>query len=108
MIKANPGNLDLSVMFFGILNYILHVIESFLAQEELPDFYEENLEQIAVVLSFVLESDFSGLPKVPIEIVKCRAKVVRVVHIYQFKFSEFFSKYQSYFFGKIWDMVLHG
>lgn len=95
-------------MFFGILNYILNVVESFLAQEELPDFYEDNLEQIAVVLSFVLEADFSSLAKVPNEIVKCRAKVVRVVHVYQFKFAEFFSKYQSYFFGKIWDMIVNG
>jgi hypothetical protein len=59
----------------------------------LPDFYEENLENIAGILSFVLETDYPKFQKVPEELVKCRAKVVRLVHIYQFKFNEYFSKY---------------
>lgn len=39
--------------------------------------------------------------------VKCRQKVVRLVHIYQFKFNEFFQKFSQYFFEKIWTMVLN-
>ncbi len=38
---------------------------------------------------------------------KCRQKAVRLVHIYQFKFNEYFQKYSQYFFLKIWDMVTH-
>lgn len=47
MIKQNPDSFDAISTLFGILNSVLHIIESFLAQEELPDFYEENLENIA-------------------------------------------------------------
>ena len=74
----------------GILNSILHIIESILSQEELPDFYEENLPNITALMSFVLESDYPKFDRVPDELVKCRQKVVRLVHIYQFKFNEFF------------------
>jgi len=59
----------------------------------LPDFYESNLDNIAGILQFVLEAEFPKLAKQPVELVKARAKVVRLVHIYQFKFNEFFSNY---------------
>lgn len=74
----------------GILNSILHIIESILSQEELPDFYEDNLPNITALMSFVLESDYPKFERVPDELVKCRQKVVRLVHIYQFKFNEYF------------------
>lgn len=45
----------------SIMNSILHIMESILSQEELPDFYEENLENIAAILSFLLEIDFPHL-----------------------------------------------
>lgn len=47
MIKENSENFEAVSTIFGILNSALHIIESFLAQEELPDFYEDNLENIA-------------------------------------------------------------
>jgi hypothetical protein len=56
----------------GILNSILHIIESILSQEELPDFYEINLENIASILSFVIMNDYPHFQKVPNELVKCR------------------------------------
>ena len=89
----------------GIINSIFHIIESILSQEELPDFYEENLDNIAAVLTFVMETEFPRLQKQPIELVKARGKAVRVVHLYQFKFSEYFQKWQGFFFEKIWGMV---
>lgn len=39
-------NVDHLVTVLGFLNSVLHIIESILSQEELPDFYEENLPQI--------------------------------------------------------------
>ena len=42
----------------SIVNSVLHVFESILSQEELPDFYEENLDQIAQVCVFILDTDF--------------------------------------------------
>ena len=45
-------------MVLGILNSVLHIIESILSQEELPDYYEENLPQIAGILQFALETDY--------------------------------------------------
>ena len=39
-------NVDHLVTVLGISNSVLHIIESILSQEELPDFYEEKLPQI--------------------------------------------------------------
>lgn len=39
---------------FGIVNSILHIIESILSQEELPNFYEEQLPHIYQAMVFVL------------------------------------------------------
>ena len=36
---------------------------------------------------------------------KARAKVVRLVQLYQFKFGEYFDKHQDVFFQKIWDQI---
>jgi vesicle coat complex subunit len=54
LAKANPADTPTVAVALGILNSILHIIESVISQEELPDFYEENLENIAAILSFVL------------------------------------------------------
>ena len=56
----------------SIMNSILHIMESILSQEELPDFYEENLDNIASILSFLLEIDFPNLQPQVMELVKCR------------------------------------
>jgi hypothetical protein len=56
--KQNADNYDVICTVLGILNSILHIIESILSQEELPDFYEEQLGNIATILSFVIESDY--------------------------------------------------
>lgn len=60
------------VACLGILNSILHIIESILSQEELPDFYEANLENIASILSFVIMTEYPHFQKVPNELIKCR------------------------------------
>lgn len=57
--KANATNQGLVETTLGIVNSILHIIESILSQEELPDFYEENLDTIAGILTFILEADYS-------------------------------------------------
>ena len=36
---------------------------------------------------------------------RARAKVVRLAHLYQFKFSEHFEKYSNTFFEKIWNQI---
>ena len=56
----------------SIMNSILHIMESILSQEELPDFYEENLDNIASILSFLLEIDFPNLQPQVMELIKCR------------------------------------
>lgn len=45
-------------IMLSMVNSVLHIFESILSQEELPDFYEENLGQISDVCVFVLETDF--------------------------------------------------
>ena len=49
------GNLDLIKTLYGVINSILHIIESILSQEELPDFYEEKLPDITNVCTFVIQ-----------------------------------------------------
>ena len=84
----------------SIVNSVLHIFESILSQEELPDFYEENLEQISQACIFILETD---LPQVQDakdyeKVFKARAKVVRLVQLYQFKFGEYFEAKADLFF----------
>lgn len=43
---ANAGNQELIKTLYGVMNSIFHIYESILGQEELPDFYEENLKTI--------------------------------------------------------------
>jgi hypothetical protein len=49
------GNLDLIKTLYGVMNSILHIIESILSQEELPDFYEEKLPDITNVCIFIIQ-----------------------------------------------------
>ena len=51
----------------------------------------------------MLDFKLSGAP--PIELIKGKAKVVRLVHLYSFKFGEFFATYYKGFFDKIWGMI---
>ena len=37
---------------------------------------------------------------------KSRAKVIRLVHLYQSKFLEYFDKYQDTFFQNIWSLIV--
>ena len=64
-----------------MVNSVLHIFESILSQEELPEFYEENLEQISQACVFILETDFMQLQssKDFEKLFKARAKVVRMV-----------------------------
>ena len=107
---AKQGSQDAGLVgtCLSIISSIMHIIESILSQEELPDFYEENLNTIGAILQFIFEVDYSHLQKQPGELVKCRHKAVRLVHLYQFKFAEFFLTYSEFFFQKIWQMVLGG
>jgi hypothetical protein len=52
-----------------------------------------------------MDTDFPQLQNVSDmeKLFKARAKVVRMVHLYQFKFAEFFEKQADLFFGKIWE-----
>lgn len=42
--------------YLTIANCVLHIFESILSQEQLPDFYEENLNTITACCSIVLTS----------------------------------------------------
>ena len=89
------------------MNSILHIIESILSQEELPDFYEENLPQIMDACFFVIGQDYPQFQKVPEEVMKARGKVVSLLYLYNFKFSEYFVKYDGQAFQAIWSLIEH-
>ena len=93
-------HVDHLVMVLGISNSVLHIIESILSQEELPDFYEENLSHItqACVEILTFSSPLLNDDKKLTALNKARGKVVRLVHLYQVKFQEHFSAYQDVFF----------
>ena len=46
--------------FLVIQNCVLHIFESILSQEELPDFYEEKLPEISQVCANILQTDHEG------------------------------------------------
>ena len=83
---------------YSVMNSILHVVESILGQEELPDFYEDNLPTIIEGFLFILQADFAKFQKVPKEVIKARGKVVSLTYLYSFKFGEHFGKYADTMF----------
>ena len=77
------------------MNSILHIIESILSQEELPDFYEEKLSDITNVCQFIIMTDYPKFNEVPNEIINARGKVVSLINLYNFKFGEYFREYSE-------------
>jgi hypothetical protein len=75
---------DSLVIILGIENSILHIFESILSQEELPDFYEENLPKISEACVEILKftSPLLDNEKKLESLHKARGKVVRLVHLY--------------------------
>ena len=106
-MQAGPEAHPQVCMMISTVSSILHIYESILSQEELPDFYEENLPQISQVCCFILDNQFPHLQndKDIGLIYKARAKVVRLVQLYQFKFAEYFESHADGFFQKIWEQV---
>lgn len=100
------SNIELVKTLYSVMNSILHIIESILSQEELPDFYEEQLPAITGVCLFILSQDYPKLQEVPEEITKARGKVVSLVYLYTFKFGEYFGQYQDPMFQAIWQMIV--
>jgi len=81
-------HVDHLVTVLCISNSVLHIIESILSQEELPDFYEVNLPHItqACVEILTFSSPLLNDDKKLTALNKARGKVVRLVHLYQSKF----------------------
>ena len=92
-------------MAFAVINSILHIIESIISQEELPDFYEDNLAKITGCCKFILSVEYQKLQKVPDELHKARGKVVSLIYLYNFKFGEHFQQYQDDMFMSIWATI---
>jgi len=44
--------------FMSVENSTLHIMESMLSQEELPDFYEEKLQEITQCCTMLLKTEF--------------------------------------------------
>jgi len=100
-------HVDHLVTVLCISNSVLHIIESILSQEELPDFYEVNLPHItqACVEILTFSSPLLNDDKKLTALNKARGKVVRLVHLYQSKFQEHFTAYQDVFFQNIWQLA---
>lgn len=107
MAKTSDAQEDPVNIALSILTSIFHIIESLLSQEELPDFYEENLPKISFLMIFVLDNDFNKLKTPSSQLPKCRAKVIKLVRCYSFKFGEHFSQYIQPFFEKIWTIIIN-
>jgi len=89
-------NVDHLVTALGFSNSVLHIIESILSQEELPDFYKEKLPQITEYCVEILtfQSPLLSDDKKLAALNKARGKVVRLAHLYQLKFQEHFAAHQ--------------
>ena len=103
--NSQTQDVGLIKCLYGVMNSILHIIESILSQEELPDFYEDNLPQIMEACFFIIAQDYPQFDKVPDEIIKARGKVVSLLCLYNFKFSEYFVKYEQEAFQAIWSLI---
>lgn len=103
--QANSGNEPMIKSLYSVMNSVLHIIESILSQEELPDFYEENLQTIMGGCQFILNQDYPKFQQVPVEIIKARGKVVSLIHCYNFKFGEYFQAYTDPMFESIWQLI---
>lgn len=90
---------------YGVMNAILHIIESFLSQEQLPDYYEEQLPEITKSCLFILQQEYPHFNQIPEEISKAQGKVVSLVCLYQFKFYEYFKDYTDGMFNGIWSLI---
>lgn len=90
---------------YSTLNAILHIIESILGQEELPDFYEEQLPTIMEVCRFIVEKEFVNQTNQLVEVTKAKGKVASLLFLYNFKFAEHFENYQESAFQLIWHFV---
>ena len=99
---SNIGNEQNIRTLFGVMNSILHIIESLISQEELLDSYETNLDSIMNACQFILSQEYPRFAQVPPEIIKARGKVVSLVYLYSFKFSEFFRGHMDPMFQSIW------
>lgn len=61
----SQANLDMIRSLYSVMNSILHIIESIISQEELPDFYEDNCKQIMESCKFILQQDYPKFQQVP-------------------------------------------
>ena len=77
------------------MNANLHIIESILGQEELPDFYEDQLPTIMEACRFIVEKEFVNQTSQLTEVTKAKGKVASLLYLYNFKFAEHFEKYQE-------------
>ena len=59
------GSLSDFQLLISTSNSVLHIFESILSAEELPDFYEENLEQITHACTFLLATEFPQMQATP-------------------------------------------
>lgn len=55
---AQQHDSDTHIAYLTICNCVLHIVESILSQEELPDFYEENLPMIAQCCTMLLQTEY--------------------------------------------------
>lgn len=54
---------------------------------------------------FIIAQDYPQFQQVPDEIIKARGKVVSLICLYNFKFSEYFTKYEQQSFQAIWSLI---
>jgi GTP1/Obg family GTP-binding protein len=77
--KVQTTDIGIIQTCLQIINSVLHIIQSILSQEELPDFYEENLDTLAGIITWVMEVDFNIGGRTPEELIKCRSKAISLV-----------------------------
>ena len=71
MAQQNMTNLEVTQTLLNIVNSVFHIIESILSQEELPDFYEERLEDISQIMTFIFDVQYQTGAS-PSELTRCR------------------------------------
>jgi len=89
--------------FLSVANSNLLIILYCMGQDEIPDFYAEKQDLLLPIYQALLDID---TPYECEPLIKCRAKVVRIITLYSIKFNdEFTEEKRLHFFERIWTMV---
>lgn len=92
-------------VYLNLINSVIHVVESLMSQEELPDALAEEKDDLIEIykkmIPYEVNYDSVYLPKV-------KSKVIKIINYYSVKFQDDFSNLIEPFFKLVNQQVILG